>query len=27
MVIQGFYNIIDKTLALQFASRDLAHDP
>lgn len=26
MVIQGFYNIIDKTLALQFASRDLAHD-
>lgn len=26
MIIQGFYNIIDKTLALQFASRDLAHD-
>lgn len=26
MVIQGFYNIIDKTLALQFASGDLAKD-
>lgn len=27
MVIQGFYNIIDKTLALQFAAGDLSHDP
>lgn len=27
MLIQGFYNIIDKTLALQFAAGDLAVDP
>lgn len=27
MFIQGFYNIIDKTLALQFAAGDLSHDP
>lgn len=27
MVIQGFYNIIDKTLALQFAAGDLAKNP
>lgn len=27
MLIQGFYNIIDKTLALQFASGDLSIDP
>lgn len=27
MLISGFYNIIDKTLALQFAAGDLSHDP
>lgn len=27
MFIQGFYNIIDKTLALQFAAGDLSSDP
>ncbi|MDQ7983243.1 MAG: MATE family efflux transporter [Spiroplasma sp.] len=27
MVIQGFYNVIDKTLALQFAAGDLSTDP
>lgn len=27
MVIQGFFSIIDKTLALQFASEGISHDP
>jgi len=26
MMIQGFYNIVDKTLALQFAASDLSYD-